>query len=165
MSTKKPSSASSVSVSEEAKAAYYLTFKMDLIKTELISRADAIYRPSCGLDVRSVRVLRLICEMPGITSSRLRSMTLIEKSTLSKLLAAMLERDLVRRTINAEDSRYFNLWPTEAGHRLRAETDKLASAMEVEILWMLSTAEIAQLNHLVGKVMDSLFASAGPEAG
>lgn len=163
MSRGKRLSKSQVSISEEAKAAYYLTFKLDLIKTELIRRADAIYRPTCRLDVRSLRVLRLICDLPGVTSTRLRTLTLIEKTTLSKLLSVLSERSFIHRTADPDDSRYLKLWPTDSGHRVRAESDKLARAMEVEMLWMLSAKERVKLNLLIDKVLDSLCLAAPPD--
>lgn len=135
--------------------AYYLTFKLDLIKSEMISRANAAYRPAFGLDVRSLRVLRVIGDAPGITASELKGQTLIEKTLLSKLVADLVDRKLVRRSIHPDDARHFQLWPTAAGKRIRASSDELGQSMETEMLSMLTAEERGQLNSIVDKLVDT----------
>ncbi|HEY2020975.1 MarR family winged helix-turn-helix transcriptional regulator [Paraburkholderia sp.] len=134
--------------------AYFLTFKLDLIKREMISRANAAYRPAVGLDVRSLRVLRTICDAAGITATELNEQTLIEKTLLSKLVADLIERKLVRRSIHPDDARHFQLWPTAAGKRVRAASDELGQSLETEMLSMLSADERGQLNRIVDKLVD-----------
>jgi MarR family transcriptional regulator, temperature-dependent positive regulator of motility len=147
-------------VTEDMKFAHFLTFKLDLIKTEMISRANAVYKPACGLDVRSLRVLRIICDAPGITATAVKEQTLIEKTLLSKVMADLIERKQVRRTIHPDDARHFQLWPTPAGKRTRAASDELGQALEAELLAVLSHDEHAALDHIVDKLVDAFRASA-----
>ncbi|CAM2184811.1 MarR family transcriptional regulator [Paraburkholderia sacchari] len=133
---------------------FYLTFKLDLIKSEMISRANAEYRSALGLDVRSLRMLRVICDAPGITARALKEQTLIEKTMLSKLVADLIERRLVRRSIHPDDARHFQLWPTAAGKRMRISSDELGQSMETEMLSILTAEERAQLNSIVDKLVD-----------
>ncbi|MFT4068402.1 MarR family winged helix-turn-helix transcriptional regulator [Paraburkholderia sp.] len=140
--------------------AYFLTFKLDLIKSEMISRANAAYRPAFGLDVRSLRVLRIICDAAGITATALKEQTLIEKTLLSKLVADLIERKLVRRSIHPDDARHFQLWATAAGKRVRVASDELGQSLETEMLSMLSADERGQLNRIVDKLVD-VFRKAG----
>lgn len=133
---------------------YFLTFKLDLVKSEMISRANASYRSAVGLDVRSLRVLRVICHTEGITATALKEQTLIEKTLLSKLVADLIERKLVRRTIHPDDARHFQLWPTAAGKRLRTTADELGQSLETEMLSMLSAQERGELNRIVDKLVD-----------
>jgi DNA-binding MarR family transcriptional regulator len=160
MSSVKPKAGA---VAEDMKFARYLTFKLDLIKTEMISRANAVYKPVCGFDVRSLRVLRIICDAPGITATAVREQTLIEKTLLSKLLADLIERKQVRRTIHPGDARHFQLWPTTAGKRTRASSDELGQALEAELLSVLSDDEHAALDRIVDKLVDAFRASAQRE--
>lgn len=133
----------------------YLTFKLDLIKSEMISRANAVYRPALGLDVRSLRVLRLICDAPGITAGALKGQTLIEKTLLSKVVADLIERKLVRRSIHPDDARQVQLWATAPGKRMRLASDELGQSMETEMLTMLTVEERRQLNDIVDKMVDT----------
>ncbi|MCC8394641.1 MarR family winged helix-turn-helix transcriptional regulator [Paraburkholderia sp. MMS20-SJTR3] len=133
---------------------YFLTFKLDLLKNEMISRANASYRAEVGLDVRSLRVLRVICHAEGITATELKEQTLIEKTLLSKLVADLIERKLVRRSIHPDDARHFQLWSTAAGKRLRTSADQFGQSLETEMLSMLSADERSELNRIVDKLVD-----------
>jgi DNA-binding MarR family transcriptional regulator len=148
---------------QDMKFAQYLTFKLDLIKSEMISRANAVYKPACGFDVRSLRVLRIICDEPGITATAVREQTLIEKTLLSKLMADLIERKQVRRTIHPDDARHFQLWPTAAGKRTRAASDELGQPLEAELLSVLTDDEHAALERIVDKLVGAFRASAQRE--
>jgi DNA-binding MarR family transcriptional regulator len=158
-----PAKHNTTAVTEDMKFAHFLTFKLDLIKTEMISRANAVYKPACGLDVRALRVLRIICDAPGITATAVKEQTLIEKTLLSKVMADLIERKQVRRTIHPDDARHFQLWPTPAGKRTRAASDELGQALEAELLSVLSDDEHAALDHIVDKLVDAFRASAQRE--
>jgi len=155
-----PASQKAKAVSTESKFAYFLTFKLDLIKSEMISRANAVYRPAFGLDVRSLRVLRIICDAPGITATTLKEQTLIEKTLLSKLVGELIDRKLVRRSIHPDDARHFQLWPTAVAKRTRAASDELGQSLETEMLSMLSSDEREELNRIVDKLVEVFRSSA-----
>lgn len=146
--------------STKTKFSYFLTFKLDLVKSEMIRQANAVYRPACGLDVRSLRVLRIICDEPGITASMLKGQTLIEKTLLSKVMAELIKRKLVRRTVHPNDARHFQLWPTVAGKRTRSSSDELGMSLEVEMLAALSSEELEELNRIMDKLVEAFRSSA-----
>jgi DNA-binding MarR family transcriptional regulator len=141
----------------------FLTFKLDLIKSEMISRANVTYKSAYGLDVRLLRVLRLICDEPGITATSVGVQTLIEKTVLSKLLAVLIERKLIRRTIHPEDARHFELWPTAAGTRVRRDSNELGMQLEHDMLSTLSSREREQLNRIADKLVEAFRRSAVAE--
>jgi len=45
----------------------FLTFRLELTSALLINRANLVYRERWNLDVRALRVLRLVCAEPDIT--------------------------------------------------------------------------------------------------
>jgi DNA-binding MarR family transcriptional regulator len=138
----------------------YLTFKLDLVKSEMLRGANLAYRREFGLDVRSLRVLRAICDNPGVTSSGLRDLTLIEKTILSKVLADLIARKLIRRSIHPAEARHHQLWATPSGKCLRDERDDLGHSMEDEMLSVLSRAEQSDLNRLLDKLASHFLANA-----
>ncbi|HEU0230116.1 MAG TPA: MarR family winged helix-turn-helix transcriptional regulator [Burkholderiaceae bacterium] len=139
----------------------YLTFKLDLVKSAMLHRANQVYRRELGLDVRSLRLLRAICDTPGITATRLREITLVEKTLLSKDLTQLVSLKLVRRSIHPDDARHHQLWATAGGKRIRAASDDLGHAMENVMLSMLSSEEHATLNELLGKLSREFLAETG----
>lgn len=133
----------------------FFTFKLDLIKSEMISQANGAYKSGYDLDVRLLRVLRLICHEPGITATSVSGQTLIEKTLLSKLLAALIERNLIRRTIHAEDARLFELWPTAARARVFKDSNVLGMKLEHDMLSALSLREREQLDRITDKLVEA----------
>jgi DNA-binding MarR family transcriptional regulator len=151
-----PEKSKTIATGKSTEFSSYLTFKFDLIKTELIRRANIVYRRELGLDVRALRVLRVICDVPGITSTEVIVFTLIEKTLLSKVVAELIERNLIRRTIHPEDARRTQLWPTPSGSRTRATSDTLGLALEKDMLSVLAPSERIDLNRIVDKLANSL---------
>lgn len=138
----------------------YLTFKLDLLKAEMLRDANQIYRDQVGLDVRSLRLLRAICDNPGVTATGLRELTLIEKTILSKVLAELLDLNLIRRSVHRGDARLLQLWPTARGKKLRAASDVIGHALESSMLSVLTPAEQDSLNRLLDKLTNKLLADA-----
>jgi MarR family transcriptional regulator, temperature-dependent positive regulator of motility len=141
--------------SSGTKYSSFLTFKLDLVRSEMIGLANTAYRKACGLDVRSLRILRAICDSPGLSATAVRELTLIEKTLLSKLLADLLKRKVVRRTVHPDDARQFQFWPTPAGSRLRTASDELGWKLEAEMLSVLAESERKDLDRLLTKLADA----------
>ncbi|HKR46234.1 MAG TPA: helix-turn-helix domain-containing protein [Paraburkholderia sp.] len=64
----------------------FLTFRLDQTSALLMDRANAVYRERWDLDVRAMRVLRIIRAEPGITPKAVSQRALVEKTLLSKTL-------------------------------------------------------------------------------
>lgn len=139
----------------------YLTFKLDLVKSAMLRRANLVYRRELGLDVRSLRLLRAICDNPGVTATGLRELTLVEKTLLSKDLAELVGLKLVRRSIHPDDARHHQLWPTARGKQVRGASDDLGHAMEAVMLSVLSPDEHAVLDELLGRLAREFLAETG----
>jgi DNA-binding MarR family transcriptional regulator len=134
----------------------YLTFRLDLLKTEMIRSANLVYRREFGLDVRALRVLRAICDAPGATATEIKESTLIEKTLLSKMLADLVEKQLIRRGIHPGDARHYQLWPTSDGERTRRLSDAVGESMERRMLSSLSETEKRELRRIIDKLVDEL---------
>lgn len=150
--------------SRRSEYANYLTFKLDLLKAEMLGDANELYRREVGLDVRSLRLLRAICDNPGVTATGLREMTLVEKTAISKVLAELLALKLIRRSPDRSDARLLQLWPTPRGKKLRATSDVIGHALESSMLSVLTQAEQDHLNLLLDKLTDKLLANGGKPA-
>ncbi|MDF3887860.1 hypothetical protein [Cupriavidus basilensis] len=64
----------------------FLAFKLDLTSALLIDRANVAYRERWNLDVRALRVLRLVCAEPDTTPKEVSRRTLVEKRCSPKFL-------------------------------------------------------------------------------
>jgi len=135
----------------------YLTYKLDLLKSELVRQVNEEYRSELGLTIRDFRIVRKVNESPGIQLSQLQAETFIEKTVLSKMVSNLVELGLMTRTISRRDARAYELHLTEAGQRIREQADRVGECFEKAVLFAdFSSAEMETLDQLLDKLMHSL---------
>ncbi|SMG55278.1 MarR family winged helix-turn-helix transcriptional regulator [Paraburkholderia susongensis] len=142
----------------------FLTFRLDLTSALLINRANLVYRERWDLDVRALRVLRLVCAEPGITPKTVSQRALIEKTLLSKVLTELETRGLIKRNTHSSDRRSVALRATASGLEIAQASEALGSTLEVELAKALSGSERTMLARLLGKLSNSLLASESDDA-
>jgi len=142
----------------------FLTFKLDLTSSLLIDRANVVYREHWNLDVRALRVLRLVCAEPDITPKQVSQRALIEKTLLSKVLAELDTRGLIGRTAHPSDGRSVALRATSAGLKIGRASEALGSALEAELAKTLSASERKTLERLLDKLSRNLLNDGFPSA-
>ena len=125
--------------------AHYLNFRLDILSSEAMKAADAIYRRRCGLDVRHLRILRLVGHQPGITFSQLAQETRLERALTSRIVSALSAKGLVRRCASDRDARQFHLHLTAQGQAVRDQAALLAEQLEALLLAPLTVEERAAL--------------------
>lgn len=134
----------------------FLTFRLDLASELLISRANSVYRDRWNLDVRALRVLRLVCADPDITPKELSQRALIEKTLLSKVLSDLEARDLIRRDRHVEDRRSITLRATGYGLKVAQDSEALGKELEGQLVKALTAIERKSLEKLLDKLSRSL---------
>jgi len=137
----------------------FLTFRLDLTSELLISRANAVYRDQWNLDVRALRVLRLVCTEPDITPKDVSQRALIEKTLLSKILADLQARGLISRDAHTVDRRSVALRATDYGLEIARASETLGMEMEGELVSALTSSERKSLEKLLDKLARSLHGS------
>ena len=93
----------------------YINVLLDLASSRTRDRGSRVYEIELGLSIRDVRLLRMIGGAPGITMGQLVQTCAIEKTLVSKLVASLVQRELVQRQIGNEDARQIHLCLTQAG--------------------------------------------------
>lgn len=119
----------------------YLNFRLDILSSEAMKAADTVYRRDCGLDVRHLRILRLVGHYPGITFSRLAEETRLERGLTSRIVTALTAKDLVEREASTADARQFHLRLTPRGEAVRKRAAVLAERLEELLLTPLTAEE------------------------
>ncbi|MGF6446927.1 MarR family winged helix-turn-helix transcriptional regulator [Paraburkholderia youngii] len=142
----------------------FLTFRLDLTSALLINRANLVYRERWDLDVRALRVLRLVCAEPDITPKAVSQRALIEKTLLSKVLAELESRGLITRNVHASDRRSIALRATRHGLEVAQASEAVGAELEVELAKALSANERKTLERLLSKLSHSLLKSESASA-
>ncbi|QGZ66532.1 MarR family winged helix-turn-helix transcriptional regulator [Paraburkholderia acidisoli] len=134
----------------------FLTFRLDQTSALLIERANAVYRERWDLDVRAMRVLRIVRSEPGITPKAVSQLALIEKTLLSKTLAELETRGLIARGAHVADRRSVALRVTPEGAKVATASEKVGSKLESELAAVLTERERETLGQLLAKLAQSL---------
>ncbi|MBN3804034.1 MarR family transcriptional regulator [Paraburkholderia sp. Ac-20336] len=136
----------------------FLTFRLDLTSALLTNRANVVYRERWNLDVRALRVLRLVCAEPDITPTAVSQRALIEKTLLSKVLTELETRGFITRNAHSSDRRSIALRATPDGLKVAKASEALGLAMEAQLATVLSDSERKLLEQLLSKLSNSLLA-------
>ncbi|MFP6562500.1 MarR family winged helix-turn-helix transcriptional regulator [Paraburkholderia sp. B3] len=139
-----------------ASYADFLTFRLDLTSALLCERANAVYRERWDLDVRALRVLRIVCGEPGISPKAVSQQALIEKTLLSKTLAELEARGLIGRDTHHEDRRRVAIRATPKGARIARDSAQAGAELEAELAVALTVTERRTLDRLLEKLSGSL---------
>jgi len=136
----------------------FLNFKLDMASALLMEQADAVYRQHWDLDVRGLRVLRLIQACPDITPKEVSARALLEKTLLSKTLSLLESRELISRHAHPVDRRSVGLRTTAMGAQVADDSSTVGAELEDRLVGALSQQERETLDALISKLVGSLLA-------
>ncbi len=80
----------------------------------------------CGLEIRHIRVLRLIDDQPGITFGEIVKAAGLERSNASRMIQQLTRDGYIERRNSSEDARRFELYTLELGKEARRKGDILS---------------------------------------
>ena len=109
-----------------------------------------------GLTVPMYRVLAALTEADNQRLTDLSSMTSVEMTTLSRLVAAMEKRGMLRRRRPEDNLRTVQISLTGAGRELAARLCPRAAHYEQVAMQGLGAAEVRQLKATLARVYDNL---------
>ncbi|MCL2780471.1 MAG: MarR family transcriptional regulator [Actinomycetia bacterium] len=107
------------------------------------------------------RVLALLKIKPEITQRELTYLLGMSRQSLAELLAKLEKQGLIEREASADDRRILIVRLTEAGQA--ADQGAAADPMIGALLSCLDDAEVTQLSDYLGRIIESMVASAGAE--
>jgi DNA-binding MarR family transcriptional regulator len=135
----------------------FVPFRLNRLSAEVSSALSVEYQARYGLDIPAWRVLATLGFRNDACSAQyISDCTRTHKSTISRAVTALMERQLVERVENADDRREFRLQLSRKGKALYEELIPRLLRKEQEILSCLSAQERRDLGRLLGKIEQSL---------
>lgn len=114
-----------------------------------------------GVTMAYYRVLCVLAAQKAKTVSELALYTVIEQSTLSKILDRMSEADIIKREINLEDKRIVNIFLTSKGSKAFAKIRPIAQKHYEKSIAGLSDKDhkalLKTLHHILNNLRTSSF--------
>src|ERR1700728_2150340 len=135
----------------------FVPFLLNRLAAEVSAALAGEYQQRYGLDIPEWRVLATLGFRNDACSAQyIADCTRTHKSTISRAVTALMERQLVERVENEEDRREFRLRMTRKGDALYAQLIPRLLRKEQEILSCLSAREQKDLAAMLGKIEQSL---------
>jgi len=136
---------------------HFVPFRLNRLSAEVSSALSSEYQARYGLDIPEWRVLATLGFRADACSAQyIAHCTRTHKSTISRAVSALMEREIVERVENEDDRREFRLQLTKKGQALYEELIPRLLRKEQEILSCLSAQERRDLGRLLGKIEQSL---------
>lgn len=136
----------------------FLPYRLSIVSNRVSAAVASTYQALFGLKIPEWRLVAIIAEGDGATQQALGVATRMDKVTVSRAAATLVERGLVERRPNASDQRSHMLVLTAAGRTLYENVAPKALELEAQVFAGFTRAEIASFRAM----LDRLEASAAP---
>ncbi len=132
----------------------FLPYRLSIL-SQLVSTSvhDQYFEPS-QLTIPQWRVMAVLGRFAPLSANQVGNRTLMDKVTVSRAVAALLERGLVERAADDSDRRRSALRLSAAGQRLHDHIAPLALDYEARLLACLAPDERKTLDRLLDRLMD-----------
>ncbi len=135
----------------------FVPFRLNRLAAEVSAALSSEYQQRYGLDIPEWRVLATLGFGDDACSAQyIAHCTRTHKSTISRAVTALMQRQLVERVENADDRREFRLRMTRKGRALYEELIPRLKRREQEILSCLTAQERVNFALALGKIEKSL---------
>jgi len=139
-------------VKRDLKLSDYLPYRLSVASNEVSRLIAESYEDRFGLKIPEWRVIAVLAEFNAHTQAEIVAKTAMDKVTVSRTVASLVARDLVRRSINEADGRSQIVALTKAGKRLFDDIAPLARDYEARLLDGFSPREIDSLKTLLQRI-------------
>jgi DNA-binding MarR family transcriptional regulator len=130
----------------------FLPYRLSVAANAVSTRISNSYRKRFGLKVAEWRLIAILAETPRQTPVMLGARTRMDKITVSRAAAALLERGLLVADDNPGDGRSHFLSLTASGQALYGQIAPLALETEANLLAGITRSERDTLEKLLRKV-------------
>jgi DNA-binding MarR family transcriptional regulator len=130
----------------------FLPYRLSVASNAVSSRISEAYRKRFGLKIPEWRLIAILAEQEAMTPLEIGTAGELDKITVSRAAAALIDRGLVSQSKNPGDGRSHFLSLTSDGRALYSEIAPAALAMEAELLSSFSASERETLESLLRRI-------------
>lgn len=130
----------------------FLPYRLSVLSNAVSRKIADIYEREFGLSVWQWRIIAVLGEREGLTSTEVAQRTLMDKPTVSRAAASLIERGILERDIDKDDRRRAPMRLSSEGRAIYAAVIPLALESEKEFLDALSVEEAETLHALLSRL-------------
>lgn len=144
---------------------HFLPYRLS-ISTNLVSDVIAgAYRRLFQISIAEWRVIAVLGEQSGLNQQAVGAATRMDKLTVSRAVAGLVERGLILRRVNPQDRRAQLLQLSKKGREVYQAVAPKALELEARLLDGFSTRERAQLERMLGRLEKAALELGGESGG
>ena len=136
----------------------FLPYRLSIASNRVSSAVASVYQSLFGLRISEWRLVAVIAEGEAVTQQALGVATRMDKVTVSRAAAMLVERGLLERRPNPGDQRSHLLALTATGRALYEDVAPKALELEAAVFAGFSAKELATFRAM----LDRIEASAAP---
>ena len=130
----------------------FIPYRLSVLSNRMSQTIAGLYQKRFGLAVTEWRVMAVLGRFPGLSANEVAERTAMDKVAVSRAVARLLERDLIRREIHSDDRRRSVLALSEQGYAVYDQVAPMTLECERQLLTHLDADERAQLSALLDKL-------------
>ncbi|MEL6723880.1 MAG: MarR family winged helix-turn-helix transcriptional regulator [Pseudomonadota bacterium] len=130
----------------------FLPYRLSVLSNAVSGKIAKIYEQEFELSVWQWRIIAVLGEREGLTSTEVAQRTLMDKPTVSRAAASLIERGILERHIDRDDRRRAPMRLTDEGQAIYAAVMPRAVESERELLAALSSDEADTLHQLLSRL-------------
>lgn len=134
----------------------FVPYRLSVLSNRISARIAELYQAEFDLSVTEWRIIAVLGRFHALSANDVASRTAMDKVTVSRTVARLLERKLLKRKIDAGDRRKSVLDLSRSGARLHARIAPLALKLEAGLLSGFSVREHDALDTLLDKLESGL---------
>jgi len=138
----------------------FLPYRLSILSNAVSSKIAKIYEQEFELSVWQWRIIAVLGEREGLTSTEVAQRTLMDKPTVSRAAATLIERGILERHIDRDDRRRAPMRLTDEGQAIYAAVIPRAIECERDLSSALTDEEISTLHALLSRLATAV----SPEA-
>lgn len=136
-----------------------VTYRLMQLADTVLRAAGEAYGTRFGVTITEVRLLAVISAHQPVLANEITRRTGLDKGWVSRSLASLVKRGLVRKASDPEDKRVSLVELTSAGKRLVARMAPYAATRHRKLLEGLPENEVYQLLDVLQKRADEMLGS------
>lgn len=134
----------------------FVPYRLSVLSNRISARIAELYQAEFDLSVTEWRIIAVLGRFHALSANEVAARTAMDKVTVSRTVARLLERKLLKRKFDAGDRRKSILDLSASGTRLHAQIAPLALALEARLLSGFNTLEHEALEALFDKLESGL---------
>ncbi|WP_082112982.1 MarR family winged helix-turn-helix transcriptional regulator [Pseudoxanthomonas suwonensis] len=130
----------------------FLPYRLSVLSNRVSQTIADIYQKRFGLAITEWRVMAVLGRYPDLSANEVAERTAMDKVAVSRAVARLLERSLIKREIHSDDRRRSVLALSEVGYSVFDEIAPMALACEQRLVATLDEEEKVVLDRLLRKL-------------